>query len=306
MIPYSSEPRKFLHADGVHIPSFLTPDDRNLDPVTVASFGDEWTRFSLFSEEDIRIAGEQYFDIVTPDMLGPEKTALDIGCGTGRWSLFLASRIGFIEAVDPSSAVFSAARLTAACGNIRVTQAGVDNLPFADAAFDFVFSLGVMHHLPDTQEAIRKAVAKLKPGGHFLIYLYYSLDNRSGGYRFLFRLTNLLRKVISRFPSRLKQVVCDLIAVLVYLPFAGLARIIRSLFPRKNWYRRLPLSYYHDKGFYIIRNDALDRMGTPLEHRFSRKQIEAMLRSAGLEQIVFSESEPFWHAVGKKPHAPSV
>ncbi|HNP99917.1 MAG TPA: class I SAM-dependent methyltransferase, partial [Bacteroidia bacterium] len=62
----------------------------------------------------------------------------------------------------------------------------------------------------------------------------------------------------------------------------------------------IPLSYYWDKNFKIIRNDALDRLGTPLEKRFSRKLIEIMLTNAGLTEIVFSENEPFWHAVGKK------
>ena len=62
----------------------------------------------------------------------------------------------------------------------------------------------------------------------------------------------------------------------------------------------MPLSYYIGKSINVIRNDALDRFGTPLEQRFSKKEIEEMLINAGLEDIVFSERAPYWHVLGKK------
>lgn len=55
-----------------------------------------------------------------------------------------------------------------------------------------------------------------------------------------------------------------------------------------------PLAYYRDLSFYVMRTDALDRFGTRLEQRFTREQIEAMLRAAAMEKIRFSESAPFW------------
>jgi hypothetical protein len=59
-----------------------------------------------------------------------------------------------------------------------------------------------------------------------------------------------------------------------------------------------PLAYYRDRSFYVMRNDALDRFGTKLEQRFTRAEIERMLRDAGLERIRFSEAAPYWCAVG--------
>jgi hypothetical protein len=64
--------------------------------------------------------------------------------------------------------------------------------------------------------------------------------------------------------------------------------------------RHIPLQVYERQSFYVIRNDSLDRFGTPLEQRFSRKQIKEMMEKAGLTDIVFSEKLPYWHAVGKK------
>ena len=49
-----------------------------------------------------------------------------------------------------------------------------------------------------------------------------------------------------------------------------------------------------------MRTDSLDRLGTRLEHRFTRNEIQTMLESAGLENIAFRENEPFWCAVGYK------
>ena len=62
----------------------------------------------------------------------------------------------------------------------------------------------------------------------------------------------------------------------------------------------MPLSYYRNLGFYTMRTDALDRFGTRLEQRFSRKAIRAMMESAGLMNIRFSDAEPYWVACGIK------
>jgi hypothetical protein len=59
----------------------------------------------------------------------------------------------------------------------------------------------------------------------------------------------------------------------------------------------VPLAYYVDKPWKIIRNDSLDRFGTPLERRFSREDIRGMLGRAGLTRIRFSDSQPYWHVV---------
>jgi hypothetical protein len=64
--------------------------------------------------------------------------------------------------------------------------------------------------------------------------------------------------------------------------------------------KHIPLQAYERQSFYIIRNDSLDRFGTPLEQRFSRKQIQAMMEESGLTDIIFSEKIPYWHAVGRR------
>lgn len=297
---FTQQPIDVLQTPWGDIPSFIKGGEANLDVATVESFGEEWSKFDSFSEKELEVAGSQYFDIVPTEMLNTSHRVLDVGCGTGRWSYYVANRCGTIEAIDPSKAVLAAKKLTANKPNINITQAGVDDIPFEKASFDFVFSLGVLHHVPDTRAAVRKCVEMVKPGGYFMVYLYYSLDNRGALYKLIFNMSIIFRLIISKLPSGLKKFVCDIIAFLVYLPFVGLAGLFKALGASK-FYKKIPLSYYLGKSLNIIRNDALDRFGTPLEQRFSKKEITEMMTAAGLGDIVFSDNEPYWHAVGRKP-----
>jgi SAM-dependent methyltransferase len=299
MIPYSTAPQTVSKVDQTDVYNFVTTEDHNVDMETVNSFGAEWEAFHEFGESDIKQIGSDYFDIVDERHISKKTVALDVGCGSGRWSKFLAPKVGFIEAIDPSEAVFSALKLTKNIPNLRITRAGVDSIPFPDDSFDFVFSLGVLHHIPDTAAAMKSCVRKLKPGGHFLVYLYYSLDNRSAAFKAIFRMTNGVRKVICRMPTGMKNATCNVIGGVVYWPLARFSNLMRKMGSRSA-YKKIPLSWYGDKSFYIMRNDALDRFGTPLEQRFSKVQIERMMKDCGLTDIIFSPNEPYWHAIGRK------
>jgi len=211
----------------------------------------------------------------------------------------LLPKIGFMEAIDPSDAIYTADYLIGNIPNVRLSKASTDNIPFPDETFDFGMSIGVLHHIPDTQKAMSDCVKKVKIGGYFYTYLYYALDNRGPLFRGLLSAVTLIRKVVSSLPSGLKKFVCDLIAIFVYLPFVLWGRFFKMI-GLKGLAAKIPLNFYQDQTFFVIRNDALDRFGTSLEQRFSRAQITTMMSNAGLTDIVISEGMPFWHAVGKR------
>jgi hypothetical protein len=98
-------------------------------------------------------------------------------------------------------------------------------------------------------------------------------------------------------PAAAKSKVTDAIAALVYWPLARLAAALSALGVNP---AALPLSYYRNKSFYTMRTDSRDRFGTPLEQRFTKAEIIAMMTSAGLRDIVVSPSEPYWVACGIK------
>lgn len=300
MITYSRKPERHISNGSLTIPSFIIQSkNSNKDEITIASFGNEWEKFNSFTDDEINQIASEYFDIVDSKFLQKNCVALDVGCGSGRWTRFLASRVGFVESVDPSNAVFVAKKINEPFTNVRISHAEVDDLPFNDEQFDFVFSLGVLHHIPDTESAMRKCVSKLKQGGCFLVYLYYSLENKSLFYKIIFHISNSIRFIVSKMPTRIKEIICDIIAVLIYFPLAKFSLVIIKL----KWtklFNSMPLHYYFDKSFLVMRNDALDRFGTPLEQRFSKKQIHAMMERCGLTEIRFSDNEPYWHATGIK------
>ncbi len=272
----------------------------NIDLTTVESFGEEWNAFHHFDDAELKKIGDTYFDIITPAMLGPDKIAADFGCGTGRWSKYMHDKVGAVAAIDPSDAVLAAGQLLQDTPNVHLYKASIDNLPFADNYFDFGFSLGVLHHIPDTARAMQACVEKIKPGGHFLVYLYYKLDNRGRLYRLLFGLSDLIRRVVCKMPPWLKKFTCNMMAIFFYMPFVLFSRLLKLLGVPQKFRAKIPLHAYENTSFYIIRNDALDRFGTPLEQRFSKAEIQQMMEKAGLGDIVFSNQSPFWHAVGKK------
>jgi len=272
---------------------------KNLDADTVKSFGDEWSRFDQekLSEEEAGKIFDEYFAVFPWQRLPKNPIGFDMGCGSGRWARLMAPRVGQLHCIDPSSALEIARKTLAHCKNVTFHNASVDESPLPPESQDFGYSLGVLHHVPDTAGAIKACVAMLKPGAPFLVYLYYAFDNRSFAFKFIWRCSDILRRAICRLPSSLKHLVTDALAAVLYFPLARLSLLLERLGMSVS---AIPLSYYRNHTFYTMRTDSRDRFGTPLEQRFTRKEISLMLKAAGLADVCFSERAPFWCAVGIK------
>lgn len=278
------------------------PQFQNVDTAVASGFGHEWSTFRQ-GEHDLSPADRlaifnSYFGIFPWERLTPSSVGMDVGCGSGRWSVLVAPRVGHLHLLDASDEALAVARQNlAAANNVTFHRASVGELPVPDGSLDFAFSLGVLHHVPDTQAAIRAVAAKLKAGAPFLIYLYYALDNRPAWYRALWKISNVFRIVISKLPETPRLWISQIIAVAIYWPLARLAALVEKLGFSAS---ALPLEYYKDRDFYVMRTDAYDRFCTRLEQRFTRAEIAAMLEAAGFIEIRFSDSAPYWCAVGIK------
>ena len=269
----------------------------NTDPAVVEAFGQEWSKFDQneANPAELRAIFDLYFAIFPWNELSRDATGFDLGCGSGRWAYFVAPRVGRLHCIDASaSALRVAQQKLHSSGNCEFYCASVDSIPLPDDSADFGYSLGVLHHVPDPYGGIEACVRKLKPGAPFLLYLYYAFDNRPWWFRAIWRVSDLGRRFISRLPFTLKCLVCDFIASLVYWPMARGAKLLAYLGLSVE---SLPLANYRNRSFYVMRTDALDRFGTRLEQRFTKTQIDEMMRSAGLERIQFSETV-CWCAVG--------
>jgi len=275
--------------------------DRGQDAATVEGFGREWTAFdqSGVDEADLRRVFVSYFAVFPWDRLAPDAHGIDIGCGSGRWAQFVAPRVGRLTCVDASEdAVGVAGRTLAGHANVEIRLGSAGALPFPDGTFDFGYSLGVLHHTPDPEAALHDCVRVLRPGAPFLVYVYYALDGRPGWYRALWRASDRLRRAVSRFPFGPRFWTSQVVAALVYWPLARGARLLALLDVPRRFVDALPLTYYRDKPLYMMRNDALDRFGTRVEHRFTRAEMHAMLERVGVGHIEFSNDPPYWVAVG--------
>ena len=272
---------------------------KNEDKNTVDGFGDEWSRFdqSDLPHEEQQLLFDEYFSVFPWKYISKESVGFDLGCGTGRWAKSVAPKVKKLKCIDPSSAIDIAKRNLAAFNNCEFEKATVDEMSIQDNSMDFGYSLGVLHHIPNTALGIKQSVKKLKNGAPFLLYLYYRFDNRPIWFRFVWYLTDLLRRVISKMPYRLRYISSQFIAVLIYYPLARMALLLEKL---KFNVSNFPLSSYKNLSFYTMRTDALDRFGTRLEQRFTQREIKEMMENAGLEKIEFSNSKPYWVAVGYK------
>jgi ubiquinone/menaquinone biosynthesis C-methylase UbiE len=273
---------------------------KNIDAKTVHGFGDEWSRYdqSALSGEERNRLFETYFHIFPKDLLNHEAVGFDAGCGSGRWAMEIAPRTKILHCIDASQDALAVAKKNLKdFANCNFYHASAENMPIPDASMDFGYSLGVLHHIPDTLGGLKGCTKKLKPGAPFLLYLYYRFDNRPIWYVLIWRCTDLLRRIISSLPMSLRSFVCKCIALFVYFPLARTANLLRGLgLNVKNF----PLSSYRNTSFYTMQTDALDRFGTRLEKRYTKSEMKAMMEESGLEKIHFSSHMPHWCAVGFK------
>tara|TARA_X000000950_G_scaffold136419_1_gene169596 strand:- start:1352 stop:2182 length:831 start_codon:yes stop_codon:yes gene_type:complete len=272
---------------------------KNIDHTVVNEFGKEWQTYrqdKMFGKEQNKIFNN-YFNIFPWDQISENSCGIDIGCGSGRWTKVIAPKVKHMHCIEPSDAIEIAKQNLDENKNISFYKTDIDNIPLNDNSIDFGFCLGVLHHLPDTENGMLNCVKKLKKGAPFLIYIYYNFDNRPKYYYLIWKISDYLRLVISKLPFFLKKNISFLLAAIIYYPLSRLHLFLKFL---KINIKNFPLSAYSELSFYTMKTDAYDRFCTRLEKRYSRFQILRMMENSGLQNINFSKKEPYWCAVGIK------
>ena len=197
----------------------------------VEGFGDEWSRFdqSALTAAELEKMFDNYFNIFPWEKLPENAVGFDLGCGSGRWAKLVAPRVGRLHLIDPSADALAVARRNLRdAGNAEFHHASVEAIPLADDSCDFGYSLGVLHHIPDTEAGLRACVAKLKPGAPFLLYLYYRFDNRPAWFRLIWQASDVVRRFVSRMPHSLRFGASQILAAGVYFPLARTAKILEK------------------------------------------------------------------------------
>jgi SAM-dependent methyltransferase len=264
---------------------------------TARSFGFEWSRFP-----ELRAEWERNFlDYLAPR--GPEffpgRRVLDAGCGSGRHAYQAAKFGAEVWAVDLGEAVEVARRNTANTGRVHVVQADLYDLPFPPESFDFIYSLGVLHHLPDPEAGFQGLLPLLRPGGEIQIFLYWKPEGQPLK-SLLLNAVNRLRSVTTRLPHPVLYTLSYPAACAAFAFFVWPYQLLRRMPGLRAFAERLPMKQYARYPFRVCVNDQFDRFSAPIEHRYTRAEVEAWLRRAGLENISV-RSNAGWTGSGRKP-----
>jgi SAM-dependent methyltransferase len=282
------------------IPRFANLDHVAADKATTAEkFGWQWTHFT---QADERYA-EQFLAWIAP--VRPEffanKVVLEGGCGKGRHTQLAASwGARDVIGIDLSEAVESAFAATRGTPNAHVVQADIYKLPFP-RIFDYAFSVGVLHHLPDPRAGFKSLAAKVKPGGHLSAWVYGAENNE-----WITRWLDPLRKgLTSRINprallhlSKLPTVALYLATKLIYRPLnkRGNGAIAQHLF--YNDYLKAISGFGWREQHTIV----FDHLIAPTAFYIPRAEFEAWWREIGANDIQLSwHNKNSWRGFGRSP-----
>jgi SAM-dependent methyltransferase len=242
------------------------------------SFGFQWLTFpetqldnerSQRSEEDFR----RRTGFVPEDLAG--KLVLDVGCGMGRFAE-VATRWGAeVVAIDLSQAA-EAAAANLKDRNATFFQADVFQLPFQPGSFDIIYSLGVLHHTPDCEQAFKVLPPLLKPGGRIAIWLYSKYNN-------WYKMSDVYRKVTRRLPPRLLHKLCYGV-----IPLYGVHRVLRKI-PLAGRYASgalayaIPIAFHKDPQWRVL--DTFDWYSPWYQSKHTYEEVFRWFEDCGLEDL---------------------
>ncbi|HVN19460.1 MAG TPA: methyltransferase domain-containing protein [Dongiaceae bacterium] len=243
------------------------------------SFGFQWHRYNR-TQLDNEQCRESELHFRQRTGFRPEelkgKLVLDVGCGMGRFAE-VATRWGArVVGIDLSAAAQVAAR-NLGDRDFVALQADVFALPFAPESFDYIYSIGVLHHTPDCEAAVKTLPKFLKPGGHLAVWLY-------SGYNKWYRFSDFYRRFTNRMPPRLLHGVLSIVVPtlnaldtgLRIVPVVGkpLAGVVHHVFPVNRNPRR---------EFRVL--DTFDWYSPRYQSKHTYEQVFRWFESCGMEDL---------------------
>lgn len=281
----------------------LLPSISEEEEKTSAAFGWQWSEFTEMYEQ----YEPQFLDWIHP--LQPDffkgKLVLDAGCGNGRHANY-AARYGAREVVglDLSKAVDTAYANIGSLLNVHIVQGDINHPPFRRPAdggpFDFIYSIGVLHHMPDPAAGFQSLVRFVRPGGAIFAWVY-GRENNGVVHYFI----NPLRKgLTSRMPPRMLPAVAWPLSVV----FQGVVKGVYRPLRHTRAFTALPSHdyLYSLSGFSFRRNYNIvfDHLVAPVAFYLRREEFEGWFQRARLEHIELSwRNQNSWRGFGRVPKA---
>lgn len=265
---------------------------------TADFFAKDW---QLFPSLDLKQARELMQAYVEPMKLAEfkGKSVLEAGCGSGRNLIVLAQEgAGEIIGLDLSESVDVAYEKTRQYQNIHLVQGDILNPPFKQA-FDVIYSVGVLHHLPVPRDGFQSLVRFLKPNGSMAVTVY-GRENNEWIVRFL---NPLRKKIFSRFQgfalalSFLMALIIYPVIRLIYKPLNEM-RLTREFAQRRLFYNDF-LYLLSKLGFKVTVGQIWDQITAPTANYHTQEEVRDWFDSAGLNDVQMSwRNKNCWNGVG--------
>lgn len=240
------------------------------------AFGFEWNEFDEYAHENF----DEWVDVDPSFFDG--KFGLDAGCGAGRHSVKARGYGARMVAMDLSPAVDAAYAKARMIPGIDVVQGDIFNPPFARGIFEFIYSIGVIHHTPDPPRAFQCLVPFLAPGGTIITMVYASGRLKAIG------LLGAIRKVSTRLPLPLTKALSWLAAAIDTVFPITIYRVLSTCgVPKRVLDRATPehVRIYAKVNFDICYTDWLDRLSYPYVHYYDVEQVTEWYERGGLEGV---------------------
>jgi len=149
-----------------------------LDELLEERSAEFWTRFYVDPNRKCPFftpnPNEDLFELVETGKIAPPVKVLEIGCGNGRNSNYLARRGFEVEAVDFSETAIAAARENAPNDKVSYFRQSVFDFDLSGKTFDFVYDSGCFHHIAPHRrpEFLSIVSAALNVGGLFALVCF--------------------------------------------------------------------------------------------------------------------------------------
>ncbi len=260
---------------------------------TIRSYSYQWRKFKQMFPHWEEVFRESIAPVQPEFFAG--KIGLDGGCGFGRSLVYAASYGATVVGLDLSEAIEAARENTRNLSGVHLVQGDIFHPPIARRSLDFVYSIGVLHHLPDPKGGFVSLSRLLKPGAPIVIWVYLRKRGRQ------IKAFAAMRAVSTRLPLRTLNVVCLALAVAQFTMFIGPRRLLESIGARA-LARRVPFSLYAKYPFRALHTDWFDGLSVPLVNYYKPHEIAEWYRAAGLAHVrIGSEAEWNGRAIGYAP-----
>jgi uncharacterized protein YbaR (Trm112 family)/2-polyprenyl-3-methyl-5-hydroxy-6-metoxy-1,4-benzoquinol methylase len=244
---------------------------------TVRSYSYQWRKFKqMFAEWE-----QVFLDSVKPMTreFFNGRVGLDGGCGFGRSLYYAASYGAEMIGLDLSEAIEAARENTAHFPNVHLVQGDIFHPPVRRQSLDFVYSIGVLHHLPDPKGGFRSLTRLLKPGAPMFVWVYLRGRGRQ------IAAFTMMRAISTRLSPRVVSALSLPLAAAQWLMWIAPYKVLKRIPVTEGIAERIPFTFYERYPFRVLHTDWVDGLTVPLQNYHRPEEVATWYQEAGLVNV---------------------